>query len=112
MRKPGTAEDNAQMSDFLCDFCGCEWTEELPMIEGHKGSLICGACLREACRRVVVLGENSAEEGYSCTLCLLTKAEPAWLSKATGAVVCHWCIDRSATMLAKDKDMGWTKPVA
>lgn len=111
MRKPGIDEANAQMSDFLCDFCGSEWTEELPMVEGHKGSIICGACLREAYRRIVVQGASLAEEGYSCTLCLLTKPEPAWVS-ASGAVACRWCIEKSASMLVKDSDSGWQAPTA
>lgn len=111
MRKAGTDDNNAQMSDFQCDFCGSEWAGELPMVEGHKGSLICGACLREAYRRVVLKGESVAGEGYSCTLCLLTKSEPAWES-ATGAVACRWCIEKSAKMLEKDPDYGWSAPTA
>lgn len=110
MRRDGTDEENAAMSDFLCDYCGSVWTEELPMVEGHKGSLICGVCLREAYRRVVLLNENSGEEGYSCALCLLTKSEPAWRSPSTGATACTWCIKKSAGMLAKDPDLGWKKP--
>jgi hypothetical protein len=110
MRREGTDEDAAVMGDFLCDYCGGAWTEDLAMVEGHKGSIICGVCLREAYRRVVVLGESSGEEGYSCALCLLTKPEPAWRSAATGATVCRWCINRSATMLAKDPESGWAKP--
>ncbi len=99
------------MSDFLCDFCGEEWTDERPMVEGHKGSLICGACLRQGYRLVVVRGLNAAEEGYSCALCLLTKAEPAWTG-GTGAVACRWCLDKSAAMLERDPDYGWKKPTA
>jgi len=110
MRKEGIDEENAQMSDFLCDYCGTEWTEDLAMIEGHKGSIICGVCLREAFRQVIVLGQNNAEEGYSCNLCLLTKAEPAWKSSATAATICAWCINRSGGMVAKDSDSGWKKP--
>lgn len=110
MRREGTNEDNAQMTDFLCDFCGSEWTEELAMIEGHKGSLICGVCLTDAYRRVMVKGENEVEEGYSCTMCLLTKSEPAWRSPSTGSTICTWCMKRAATMLSKDPDLGWKKP--
>jgi hypothetical protein len=110
LRKDGINEDAAQMSDFLCDYCGSEWTEDLAMVEGHKGSIICGVCLREAYRRVMVLDENNADEGYSCALCLLTKSEKAWRSSATGATICTWCINRSAKMLDKDPDTGWKKP--
>jgi len=111
MRKPGADEDNIQPTDFLCDFCGCEWTEELPMVEGHKGTLICGACLREAYRRVLLAGESSGAEGYACTLCLLTKTEPAWESPSLPpATACKWCIERSAKLLAKDPETKWTIP--
>ena len=33
MRKPGTDNDNVQMSDVLCDFCRAEWTDDLQMVE-------------------------------------------------------------------------------
>ena len=113
MRREGTDENNAVMSDFSCDFCASEWVADLPMVEGHKGSLICGACLREACRRVLVRGESTAGAGYACTLCLLTKSEPAWESPSRGgAVICHWCINKSAGMLEKDPDFGWKRPEA
>ncbi|QOJ00827.1 MAG: hypothetical protein HRU70_10110 [Phycisphaeraceae bacterium] len=110
MRKPGTDDDHAQMSDFLCDFCGSTWTDDLPMVEGHQGSLICARCLAVAYRQVILANDNSAPEGYSCALCLLTKPEHAWLSPATGAVACRWCVNKSADMLEKDPDMGWAKP--
>ena len=48
MQRPGVDPDNVQMSDILCDFCRAEWVETLPMVEGHKGSTICGGCLSEA----------------------------------------------------------------
>lgn len=111
MRKPGADEENILPSDFLCDFCGSEWAEELPMVEGHKGSLICGACLREAYRQVVMLKRSNAPEGYACTLCLLTKTEPAWTpSPSAPTAACQWCIERSAKLLTKDPESKWTIP--
>ncbi|MEY4827005.1 MAG: ClpX C4-type zinc finger, partial [Planctomycetota bacterium] len=32
--------------DFLCDFCGRDWTHAAPFVEGHHGACICGECLR------------------------------------------------------------------
>ena len=45
MRKPGTNENNVEMTDVLCDFCQREWSEDIPMVEGHQGSCVCGNCL-------------------------------------------------------------------
>ena len=63
MRKPGTDESNVQMSDVLCDFCGREWTEQVPMIEGHQGSCLCANCLTLAYTEVVVNGGGTAPDG-------------------------------------------------
>ena len=48
MRRPGTDENDVKMSDVLCDFCHRAWTEDVPMIEGHRGSCICARCLTVA----------------------------------------------------------------
>lgn len=45
MRKDGCDPDRLMMSDVMCDFCRDEWSETLPMVEGHQGSCICGSCL-------------------------------------------------------------------
>jgi hypothetical protein len=113
MRKPGTNEQNVQMSDVLCDFCRSEWAEELPMVEGHQGSTICGRCLAEAYRSVLLRKEGAELSGSKCVMCLENRAEPAWRSAAhPEAVVCKRCINQSAAVLAKDKEMGWEKPKA
>ena len=109
MRKPGTDENNVQMSDVVCDFCGSEWTETLPMVEGHQGSTICGQCLAEACRSVLIRKEGAAESGAKCTLCLENRPEPGWRGQS-GAVACRRCINQSAAILGKDKDLGWQRP--
>ena len=31
-----------------CDFCGTDWDEVVPMIEGHRGSVICLSCVEKA----------------------------------------------------------------
>ncbi|MHC4709973.1 MAG: hypothetical protein ACYTA3_06025 [Planctomycetota bacterium] len=93
MRKPGTDESNVQMSDVLCDFCHREWTEDVPMIEGHQGSCLCGRCLTVAYTEVVVNGHDTAPASYT-----------------EDAVICRRCIELAARSLEKDRDSGWKKP--
>lgn len=97
---------------FKCDFCRRAWAEDLPMVEGHKGSLICAECLETACREVLVLGAGTPHESVSaCAMCLLHREETYWApAGGEGACVCRWCIDRAATMLEKDPDYNWTRP--
>lgn len=46
-----------------CDFCGTDWDEVKPMLEGHRGSVMCLDCLRRA------LAESTTEGGpFTCTL--------------------------------------------
>ncbi|MBK7403524.1 MAG: hypothetical protein IPJ41_02535 [Phycisphaerales bacterium] len=80
MRRPGCDEDNLAMSDVLCDFCESIWTEELPMVEGHHGSCICGRCLTIAYTEVALHDLNAAPAGYKCTLCLEERPDAAWAS--------------------------------
>ena len=60
MQRPGINPENAEMSDFLCDFCRQEWTTAIPMVEGHRGSLICGSCLTIAYTEVFLLDLSAA----------------------------------------------------
>jgi hypothetical protein len=111
MRKPGTDPDNVRMSDVVCDFCGAEWSDVLPMVEGHQGSCICGGCVTAAYREVVLGGRSTAPAGSTCRLCLEQRKDRAWAGPS-GAVACERCIKQSAGVLSKDKDYGWTKPTA
>ena len=120
MRKPGTDESNVQMSDVLCDFCQCEWTEQNPMVEGHQGSCICADCLREAYSQVVLNNTEDAPRAFACTMCLESETdrdalnrsgEPGWPSPARPeAIVCRRCIKLAAGALQKDDDFAWTRP--
>jgi hypothetical protein len=122
MRKPGVDENDVQMSDVLCDYCHREWTDDLPMMEGHHGSCICGKCLTQAFREVVLVKENGAGEEYKCTMCLeaaddraaLNRAgEPGWRSPIyPDACACRRCIKLAAGALHKDADYDWRKPEA
>lgn len=111
MRKPGTDPENVLMSDVLCDFCHTEWTEELPLIEGHQGSIVCGKCVSVAYTQVVLHAQNSARPGYKCTMCLEERPDIAWESPMyPDAIICKRCINLAAGALSKDKSTGWTRP--
>lgn len=111
MRKPGTDETNVQMSDVLCDFCHSEWTDDLPMVEGHRGSCICGKCLTVAYTDVVINKIDTGPDGYKCTTCLENRDSPAWQSPLyPQAVICRRCIKQSAGVLHKSRDYDWQKP--
>ena len=122
MRKPGTDENNVQMSDVLCDFCHAEWTEDRPMIEGHRGSCICGHCLTIAYSEVVLHGQDPGQGDYACMMCLEgpqdraavgRAGEPGWRTPAHGdAAICRRCIKQAAGALTKDTESGWKKPTA
>lgn len=83
------------------------------MVEGHKGSLICGPCLSLAYRAVVLGGAPLMEDHSSCAMCLMHKREPSWQSPANPeAWICTWCVEKSAGMLEKDPETAWVKPTA
>jgi hypothetical protein len=112
MQRPGADPDHMQMSDFLCDFCGQEWTDARPMVEGHQGHAVCGDCLTMAFRALVLkAGGEPALPGQPCIMCLETRQEPHWAPDARpDARICIRCTRQSAAVLAKDKEMGWERP--
>ncbi|QOJ17635.1 MAG: hypothetical protein HRU76_08585 [Phycisphaeraceae bacterium] len=120
MRRPGTDPDNVRMEDVLCDFCHRQWSADLPLIEGHQGSCLCGRCLSVAYAEVVLRNIGSAPAGYHCTMCLesgfdreaLGRAdEPGWQSPAhPDACICRRCIELAAKALEKDPDFTWRRP--
>ena len=114
MRKPGTNEDNAQMSDFICDFCTQQWSETRPMIEGHRGSLICSNCLTLAYDEVWNHGGGVPAPGESlCILCLSHRDELHWESPVNADIrACKRCIKQSVVMLERDPEYGWKRPGA
>ncbi|MFO0962712.1 MAG: ClpX C4-type zinc finger protein [Phycisphaerales bacterium] len=115
MHRPGCNPDDVQMSDILCDFCEAPWTHELPMVEGHHGACICGGCLAQAYRALVLAAAAPAEgtAPQPCSLCLETRDEPAWTSpRRAQAIACRRCVRQSAAVLAKDPDSGWRRPEA
>jgi hypothetical protein len=120
MRKPGTDENDVKMSDILCDFCHREWTEDVPMVEGHRGSCLCARCLSVAYTEVVLNGRDAAPAAYTCPRCLEDDCdrqalgrgdEPGWRSPLyEDAGICRRCIELAARSLEKDKASGWKMP--
>lgn len=93
-----------------CDFCGTDWDQLLPMVEGHRGSVLCLECLKQALDQAL----HTADE-IECTVCL-AKRRPAarvWTHPRPrpsrglkpAAVVCWSCIRQAATRLAKDEEV-------
>ncbi len=93
-----------------CDFCGTDWDEVKPMIEGHHGSVLCLECLKRA------LVEAQAGEGkYRCTLCLRENIPadlPRWTGDRPEATACQDCLYQAARAFSRDRDVDftWTAP--
>lgn len=113
MHRPGADPANMQATDFLCDFCASHWQELRPMVEGHRGSLICGPCLTLAYGAVVQAGLDDAPQGADCTMCLELRRDGLWRSPLrTEAAICRRCIELAARRLARDPECSWTVPTA
>ena len=98
---------------FRCDFCGQAWTDERPMVEGHRGSLICAPCLGVAYAELVLhkAGVDLPADS-TCRLCLERKDEPHWAGLVNeDALACKRCVRQSAAVLHSDDDIAWSKPV-
>ena len=81
------------------------------MIEGHRGSCICGKCLRMAWTVVVTnrMGESAGET--TCRMCLEHREDPSYRSPAyDDAVICRRCIRMSAHTLKMDDEREWELP--
>jgi len=95
---------------ITCDFCGTDWDEVLPMIEGHHGSVLCLSCLKTALESL-----KPAPAEFKCTLCLQTHptGDLQWIptplpEKANKyAASCKPCIFQAAGTFSKDKDVDW-----
>ncbi len=98
---------------IACDFCGRDWDEVFPMIEGHEGSVVCLACLEQA-----YANARPAGEAFKCVMCLREQdiATRSWRhpSPLEGAnpkaCICEGCIDQAADAFDADPDVTWKKP--
>jgi len=110
---------------FKCDYCLRSWSEDRPMIEGHKGSLVCAKCLSAAYVEVVNAGQGvmgtvgplkDVDAGHpapGCMMCLERRGELYWQSPVVDeALICRRCIRQSVTALESDPDFGYTRPAA
>jgi hypothetical protein len=108
------------MTDVLCDFCHRAWTADMPIVEGHRGAMICGTCLSIAYRQIVCDAEAGAGREFYCRMCreeqrdreaLNRGGEHGWASPVDPeAVICRRCIKLGAGVLHKDPDYDWRKP--
>lgn len=89
--------------DFLCDFCGRDWTVAAPFVEGHHGACICGRCLHEA------HAAAASESAFTCTLCLEARTDLAFTQPLRKANLCVRCRNQSARTLERDPDSGWKR---
>jgi ClpX C4-type zinc finger len=104
-------DETSQGTDFFkCDFCQTTWEDSNPMVEGHRGSLICAKCLRIAYERLVVHNDPDATEIDSCCMCLEARQQAIWISPVTDAKACLRCIKLAARALEQDDDVAWSKP--
>jgi len=112
MFRPGIDPNNVQMSDVQCDFCHTPWTLDLPLVEGHEGSVICGKCVSVAYLEIVLAaGGEKPIEGLKCRMCLEEREDPSWESPLDGTVrICRRCIEMAAGAMESDPDTGWTRP--
>ena len=89
-----------------CDFCSTDWDEVKPMIEGHRGSILCLSCLKMA-----LVDIAAQPEEFSCTLCIregLPESLPRWQSPLRPeAVACQDCVHQAARTFDRDKDVDW-----
>ncbi len=97
---------------FKCDFCREVWAEDRPMVEGHRGSLICSHCLTVAYSTVWLAKAGvTVSETSTCALCLEHHETPHWDSPLyPGTYACKRCINQSARILQKDVESGWKIP--
>lgn len=101
-------DETCEGNDFFkCDYCRQPWRDERPMIEGHKGSLLCTNCLTMACIDV-----SEPDAPYRCVMCIRDNLElPRWESPMyAGTCLCRECIQQAARVLNKDADVPWTIP--
>ena len=97
-----------------CDFCGTDWDQVLPMIEGHRGSILCLACLKIAIDEIKV-----HQNTFCCALCIrenLPENLPRWRPDPyperanQKALLCEDCLRQAVEKFHRDPDVDWGKP--
>ena len=81
------------------------------MVEGHRGSLICGPCLTVAYTELVHLHTGQERSGGLCVMCLEHRPQAQWESPLQpGTCACVRCVRQAAGVMSKDPDSGWKRP--
>ncbi|MHB1157294.1 MAG: hypothetical protein ACYC26_10710 [Phycisphaerales bacterium] len=98
--------------ELACDFCGVTWDQVKPMIEGHRGSILCLACLAKAIEQA-----EESEEAFTCTMCRVEREagmkrwhfEPRPAHANQEGVICWDCVQQADRAFGKDTDVDWTR---
>lgn len=111
MHREGINDNNVQPEDILCDFCGnTAWANDVPCVEGHQGSIVCGNCLTVAYTELV-LAEAGAPTEETCRMCLEHRDDPVWAGVVEPvASICKRCAKQASAVLNKSKQWEWAKP--
>ena len=89
-----------------CDFCRTDWDGVSPVIEGHRGAIICLECLKLALDSLI-----TGDSTYKCVLCLRDPL-PATLARFSHSAspttyACRDCIHQTADVFDRDSDIDW-----
>jgi len=89
-----------------CDFCRTDWDGSSPVIEGHRGAIICLECLKLSLDSLTPAGET-----FKCVLCL-REPLPATLDRWSHpenptTYACRDCIHQTADVFDRDPDIDW-----
>lgn len=96
--------------ELACDFCGVTWDQVKPMIEGHRGSILCLECLAKAIEQA-----EESKEAFTCTMCRVEREEgmKVWRGEQLPGVqlpgVCWDCVQQADRAFGKDADVDWTR---
>jgi hypothetical protein len=98
-------EDGALI--ISCDFCRTDWNGQDPVIEGHRGAILCLECLKLALNALA-----PANEDFKCVLCLREPIPPTmdrWQHPhSPSTFACRDCIHQAADVFDGDPDVDWT----
>src|SRR3954468_3714691 len=89
-----------------CDFCRTDWDGVSPVIEGHRGAIICLECLKLALENL-----HSGNSTYKCILCLREPLPPSLArfehANSPATYACEGCIHQTADVFDRDPDIDW-----
>lgn len=99
---------------IACDFTGKDWDERIPMIEGHRGSVLSLDALALA-----IDGAAPVDAKIPCTMCLrdIEPPDKAWrhpnppATANPDAIICWDCIQQADRAFDKDLDTEWSRKI-